>query len=110
MYEYEFNGMINCGGCSLVKVTNKYFILFENGSKAFIKNKAKKGILEFIFIKNSYVNENFSSRNGMELLIIYQDTLNRIWAEEELVFENEATNYFKQYWSRVNRGNSCNPN
>jgi len=116
MYEYESSGTIIVRGCSKFKVTGAYPILFQTGSKAFVKAKALRGILEFIFIKTYHLNQSSSSRNGISPVLVYKDTFNRAWVEEELIIQDEALDYAEEYWNRINYeadyiGNkTCSPN
>lgn len=116
MYEYEASGYVIIRGCAKAAVKNTYNILFENGSKAFIKAKAFRGILEYIFIKNYILKQENSSRNGIQPFVVYKDTFNRIWMEEELLFQDEALNYTEEYWRRISYeaeyigNNTCFPN
>jgi hypothetical protein len=103
MFEYESNGIIKIRACALVKFKKAYPILFENNSKAFIKNKALRGILDFIVIKNSYLNMDPSyTRSGIQPVVVYIDTFNRVWLEEELLYQEEALDVSEIYWQRVN--------
>lgn len=104
--ESEFNGIIRVRGCSENKVRFNYPILFEIGTKAFIKSKALKGIIEFVVIKKSFFKKNsYTSRLQTVGLskegVAYVDTFNRFWMEHELVFESEALDLAEMFWSRI---------
>lgn len=114
---YEGTGSLIVRGCARAAVKNTYDILFQTGSRAFVKAKAFKGILEFIFIKNYILKQETSSRNGIQPFVVYKDTLNRVWMEEELLFQEEALNYAEEYWARISyeaeyntNNNGCFPN
>lgn len=105
--EYEPNGFLRIRGCAQIGLQFSYPVLFLVGSKAFIKQKALKGILEYIVIKKSfYRRENpFQSRSlsiGKTFYqVSYLDTLNRFWVEDELIFESDAVDLAELFWDRI---------
>lgn len=117
MFEYEADGVIRVRGCSLVRLRRDYAILFANNSKVFIKNKALRGIIEFIVVKQSYLTTNPSyTRTGVQPVVVYLDTFNRVWLEDELLYQEEALDLSELFWQRVNYeanyvgNNTCTPN
>ena len=116
MITYESQGKIKVLGCAGFDLKKKSAALFSIGSKVFIKNKAKLGRLEFVVIKRikEAMFENVS-KYGVLPNIIYTDTFNRIWVEDELVSQVEAINLAQNYLtnfekqSREWHKNNCEP-
>ena len=103
---YESTGAIRVGGCAIKRINKKFETYFAVGSKAWIKQKAKIGKLESVFIKKVYrtVPENYHYE-GIAPAITYVDTFNRVWIEDELTWEDRATDYAKIYWQRTKKSN-----
>lgn len=101
---YTGSGSIRLSGCAIKKIKKNYTILFALGSRVYIKQKAKEGILESVIVKK--VNRNTQERftySGYLPIITYVDTLNRVWIEDELVTQQRAIDFAKLYWERVQR-------
>jgi hypothetical protein len=104
--ENEFNGIIKINGCAEFKLQYNYDVLFLVGSKAFIKSKALRGIIENIVIKKSFFKRRtYYSRPqtfGLKSYeVAYLDTFNRFWIEDELVLKSEALDLAEIYWNRI---------
>jgi hypothetical protein len=99
---YESIGKLKISGCAVKRVIKKFETYFPVGSKAWIKKKAKIGKLETIFIKKVYrtISENYSYQ-GIQPVITYVDTFNRVWLEDELTWEENAIDFAKIHWIRV---------
>ena len=83
------SGVIKVSGCSGVGFKENYLVLFEVGSKVFVKKKIRQKKMEGIVIKRT--NVTFPSVwNGVLPVVMYVDTLNRVWEEVELVSEEDA--------------------
>lgn len=94
---YIGSGTIVISGCAVYKATTCLKYKFKEGSKAFICEKArKKGILELIYIKKVLFN---TTKYG-SYVIVYVDTLNGKWLEDELCTETEAISIATNYWER----------
>jgi hypothetical protein len=68
---------------------------FEIGSLVFSVAKAKKGILQASVIKQIKVV--FNARTQGRYLILYTDTFNVLWNEDELCSEADATTFAIAY-------------
>jgi hypothetical protein len=99
---YEASGLIKLTGCAVKRIDKNFLILYALGSKVYIKKKAKMGILEAVVLKkvNRTEPENYAY-DGIQPVITYVDTFNRVWIEEELIQEAYAVDLAKIYWRRV---------
>lgn len=68
------------------------------GSILFAKHKALKGIMEKVAIKRVILNA--SAKTGYSVVPIYQDTLNSLWNEKDLLTEPDAKALAIQYWEK----------
>lgn len=99
---YQGSGLIKIYGCAIKYFQKRFLVYFGSGERVYIKDKAKKGILESIIIKNVSRNTNEKiSYSGFVAVVVYVDTTNRVWLEKELIPEAEAIDYAKIYWQRV---------
>jgi len=97
-------GGISTAGCSSpIELVKKYPHIFGLGSSVYVKNKAQnKGILEKVVVKR--VNRVFPSSPtcaGIAAIFNYVDTFNRVWLEEELVWQPEAVTLATAYWQNI---------
>ena len=69
-----------------------------------VKFQTEKGIIERIAIKRVLLNSGPKTFN--KIIPIYQDTLNSLYNENELILEADARALALQYWT--NRQNSIN--
>jgi hypothetical protein len=99
---YQSIGSIRITGCSIIKFKKNFLVNFAIGSRVYIKKKAKIGILESVVIKKIYrtLPEKYTYQ-GIDAVISYVDTFNRVWIEDELVWNEDAIDYAKIYWRRV---------
>lgn len=99
---YQGLGLIKIYGCAVKYFQKNFLVYFGVGERAYIKKKAKNGILESIIIKkiNRNTNQKFSY-SGFVAQVVYVDTTNRVWLEEELIPQDQAIDYSKIYWQRV---------
>lgn len=114
--DYEATGGIVIGGCAAFKVTKRYETKFGVGSRVYIRKKAiNKGKLESVVIKK--INRAMPASPtcmGIQRVINYLDTFNRVWLEEELVWQGEAVDLATLYWEAVQANalnvlNTCSP-
>lgn len=99
---YEASGFLRITGCGIIKIEKNFLILYSLGSKVFIKKKAKMGTLESVVLKKVHRTEPENYHyNGIQPVISYVDTFNRVWIEEELITEAYAIDLAKIYWRRV---------
>jgi len=104
MSAYESIGSIKIFGCSIIRLKKIFLFNFPIGSRVFIKKKAKYGVLESVVIKKNYITEpDKITYQGINPLFFYVDTFNRVWIEDELVWEAEALVYVKSYWEKFER-------
>lgn len=96
--EYTATGLIRTSGCAGVSVKKNYLVLFTVGSKAYIKRKARFGKMEFVVIKKIYRQTPHNINYGIQVDILYSDTFNRVWAEEELMSKENALDLANLYW------------
>jgi hypothetical protein len=102
MFEYEARGKIRIAGCAKVTAQKNFFVNFPVGARVYIKKKAKMGLLESVVIKKiNRVVPNKFAYEGFSVVVSYVDTFNRVWMEDELFWGDEATDYAKIYWLRV---------
>jgi hypothetical protein len=71
----------------------EYTIEYDVGSKVYIKKKAKKGIIEYVYIKKYQIN---GTPPGA---IVYLDAHNRVWMERELIPQSQAIELALSYWN-----------
>jgi hypothetical protein len=93
---YTAAGGAKTGGCAL---TSRYvYIPYKWGENSvlYIKHKAVKGILERIAVKRVILNS--GPKTGNQIVPIYQDTLNSLWNESDLITESEARDLALAYW------------
>jgi hypothetical protein len=95
-YEYIGSGSIKTKGCA--DTSRHVFITYKwsENSILFVKKKSMNGILEKIAIKRVILNV----KNGFSVIPIYQDTLNSLWNENELVIEQDARDFAIAYWEQ----------
>jgi hypothetical protein len=73
--------------------SQNYTVLYNVGSKVYIKKKAKKGIIEYVYIKKFQF-------NGLPPgTLVYVDTFNRVWLEREFVTQAVAVELALAYWN-----------
>lgn len=80
--EVASDGVVLCGR-AINQVSRVYTTVYGVGDIAYNKNKAVKGILEKIVIKN-ILPIKFSLNHG-QFSVLYKDTLNALWNEYDLV-------------------------
>jgi hypothetical protein len=97
---YQATGSIRITGCSFNKIQKNFLVYFAVGSRVYIKKKAKLGILESVVLKKVYRTAP-EKYQGVQPVISYVDTFNRVWIEDELTWEADAIDYAKVYWRRV---------
>lgn len=91
------------GGCSVNTRKNCFQIKYKENDTVYIKEKAERGLLRKVSIKRVIVN---SGRNGScfnkphshLLSVIYQDTLNSLYNERDLVPKDEAVALATTYY------------
>lgn len=94
-YYYFGSGSIETLGCA--KVQKNIYVLYKWGERSvvYVKPKAVRGILEKIAVKKVFLNYKLGQYTP-----IYQDTLNSLYNEEELISELEARTLAQDYIDR----------
>jgi hypothetical protein len=101
---YTGSGSIRVSGCAIKKVKKNFSILYALGSRVYIKQKAKEGILESVVLKK--VHRNTQERytySGYMPVVAYVDTFNRVWIEDELISQQRAIDFAKLHWERIQK-------
>jgi hypothetical protein len=102
MFTYEAEGIIRIAGCAGFKGKQNFIVLFLVGSRAYIKKAAIQGKIQSVVIKKiNRLMPEMPSRYGIQPEVMYVDTLNRIWAEDELTTEENAVDYATAHWTRI---------
>lgn len=113
--DYEATGGIVIGGCAAFKVTKRYITKFGVGARVYIRKKALKGKLESVVIKKiNRVMPASPTCAGILKEVNYLDTFNRVWMEEELIWQADAVDLATLYWQAVQENaiavlNKCSP-
>lgn len=85
MLHYIGSGGIKISGCAIANKVVYVSHKWEVNSILYIRHKAVKGVLERVAIKRVILN---SVAN--QIVPIYQDTLNSLWNEDDLLTEAHA--------------------
>lgn len=75
-------------GCAGVRYEIFIDYKFGEGSVVYLKHKALKGVLEQVAIKKVILVQN--RKTFMKMVFLYQDTLNGIYNEDELLTQQDA--------------------
>lgn len=98
--EYEPEVKLELFGFSKTLLIKNFETYFKVGSRVYIKQKSKNGILESVVLKKVYrTMPNIAY--GVKPVISYVDTLNRVWIEDELAYEEDAKSWYHLYWTRI---------
>lgn len=99
MPSYTGSGTITINGCTKYRLYLYEIYKWQVGDTAFFAPKAQyEGKLEKIVIKKIRLVGNDQTFGAIKFL--YQDTLNSLYNEWELVNEYDALNLAKQYYER----------
>jgi hypothetical protein len=95
-FAYQGGGTIKLDGC--VCPTKQIYLYYKwsENSFAYLKYKAQKGVMERIAIKRVIINKN--ARTAYADVVLYQDTLNSLYNESDLITEDEAKYLAQIYW------------
>lgn len=91
-------GGIKLGGCGAVRVADAIVIKFPIGGIFYNCKAARRGCIEAICVK-SYKMTN-SLKTGGLLVVIYVDTLNGLWNEDELCTKTQAVAAAEAYYTK----------
>jgi len=94
-FEYIGSGEAETLGCAVVSMLVYYNNAYSEGSIAYLKHKAMKGILERIAVKRLIIRQD-KATGGM-ILFLYQDTLNSLYNETDLIPYQQAVDLAEAY-------------
>ena len=103
-FSYVGSGTAYTKGCAHTKKITYIQYKYGENSIVYLKYKAEKGIIERIAIKRVLLNSGPKTYN--KIVPIYQDTLNSLYNENELILEADARALALAYWTK--RQNSIN--
>ncbi len=94
-FSYQGNGSIKTGGCSAYDLSQNHPVKFSHGSIVYNCWQAThKGVLEKLAIKSYRIV--FGHDN-----VLYKDTFNRLWNEDDLCYQQEAIALAIAYYENV---------
>lgn len=93
---YTGSGGSKTGGCATTFRTVYIAYKWGENSILYVRHKAAKGILERVAIKRVILNSSPKTYN--QIVPIYQDTLNSLWNEDDLLIEAHARDLVLAYW------------
>ena len=93
---YVGGGEVKTGGCALTSRVVYISYKWGENSILYVRHKAVKGILERVAIKRVILNS--GPKTGNQIVPIYQDTLNSLWNEDDLLIEAHARDLALAYW------------
>lgn len=95
---FNASGTINIDGCGEIEKRINVGYKWGERSVVYVKPKAVQGVFEKVAIKKVFMN-NFHG-NLEPYAPVYQDTLNSLYNEDELINEYEAIELVQQYIDR----------
>ena len=101
MFEHEPTGKIRVVGCAGVKLKKNFLALFTVGSRVYIRKNARMGELKSVVIKRFAKSLADSLDRHSNPMIMYTDTFNRVWAENELLSEENASDQAMIYLKNI---------
>lgn len=100
--QYQADGGVKVRGCAGTGVKRNYPVRYSVGERVWIGRKAMMGKIESVVIKRSRVKApDRPSPGGYSIAIVYTDTLNRVWLEDELVSQEEAQDLLQRNAERM---------
>ena len=95
-FKHEVTGVIHLRSCTFYSKTRFFYVRFKEGDAAYEKRKAEhKGLLRKHVIKK--VNVFTNPKTQAQIHVSYNDTLNELWLDEELVTHEEALKLAELY-------------
>lgn len=98
IFSYIGSGTVYTKGCAITKKITYINYKYGENSIVYLKYKAEKGIIERIAIKRVLLNSGPKTYN--QIIPIYQDTLNSLYNEDELILEADAKALALAYWTK----------
>jgi hypothetical protein len=96
---YTAIGSIRLKGCASFEIQLLVPVVFGVGSIVYSKAQAQKGKLEKLAIKR--INLIDDNSNDSFYVINYVDSMNRVWLEDELVWQADALSLAIAYWENI---------
>lgn len=96
IFEYTGSGTIIVEGCTCPKKEIYLYYKWPENSIAYLKYKAEKGIMERVAIKKVIINKNYATK--LAEVVLYQDTMNSLYNENDLITEEEAKYLAQVFW------------
>lgn len=90
-FQHQSSGRVRVKGCAGFELKKNYPAAYSVGQRVWIGRKARAGVFESVVVKRvraSVTSE--PSYAGIDVAIIYTDTFNRVWVEQELVNQTTA--------------------
>ena len=102
-HSHDGSGIIRVVGCAFVEVKKNFFVLFEEGHRAWVRKKAHLGTMESIVVKrvNAIFPRGRPSEWRVQPEVTYTDTFNRVWLEKELITQENAVDIARIYWENI---------
>lgn len=102
-YSQEASGGIKVVGCAGLSATRNYLTPFTPRQRAWIRRKARQGVVESVVIKkvNTLSPDDMMSNWGSEPDATYTDTFNRVWLEDELTSQENAVDLARIWWENA---------
>lgn len=97
--EYTGSGGAETFGCAETSMLVYYEYPFGEGSVAYLRYKAEKGVLERVVIKKVIIRQNRATWG--QVIFLYQDTLNALFNESDLITHEQAVGIAEAYYERV---------
>jgi hypothetical protein len=89
--EHQASGRVRLNGCAGITLVKNYPALYAVGQRVWIRQKATMGKFESVVVKRVRINTTKApSYGGVEIVVVYADTFNRVWIESELASQAEA--------------------
>lgn len=97
-FSYVGSGTVYTKGCAVTKKITYIQYKYGENSIVYVKYKAEKGIIERIAIKRVLLNSGPKTFN--KIIPIYEDTLNSLYNEDDLILEEDAKALALAYWTK----------
>jgi hypothetical protein len=100
-YNGSASGGVRCGGCPDVSASHIYITTYGEGDIVYNIYKARKGVLEKIVIREILTSK--MSLTGGLFQVMYKDTLNALWNEDDLITLEDAQAFAEVYYEDLLR-------
>lgn len=97
-FEHQASGRVRVNGCAGLSLEKNYPALYAVGDRVWIRQKAARGKFESVVVKRVRIKvTDAPSYGGVEIVVVYADTFNRVWIEFELASQAEAETLVESY-------------